>query len=369
MATSMSLDDLVVLNDEIASLVRAGVPLDLGLSSWGRDLSGPLRQVTRRLEQSVAAGRDLGDALSDPSLNIPPAYRAVVIAGLRSGRLPSALESLSENARNVQHLRGTIALALIYPLLLVTIAYTLFLFLLTVVLPTFVAVYEPGPPAYLAALARAGQWALVGIPLPPTDWRLPVLFLPPVLLWLVVLAWWHQSRRAMVLDAGSASRLLGWIPLAARTARRARGASLAEIFALLIDHNVPLADAVRLAATCTSDRDTARAAGELADEIERGQQPAREKLEAAGLPAVVALLVTTGARQQTLVTLTHQTAEHERLRALRDVQWLRDWLPLWLILVLGSTIGVIYCLTFFVPFTELMGAFARPLDRSMRIGR
>ncbi len=222
MATSMSLDDLVVLNDEIASLVRAGVPLDLGLSSWGRDLSGPLRQVTRRLEQSVAAGRDLGDALSDPSLNIPPAYRAVVIAGLRSGRLPSALESLSENARNVQHLRGTIALALIYPLLLVTIAYTLFLFLLTVVLPTFVAVYEPGPPAYLAALARAGQWALVGIPLPPTDWRLPVLFLPPVLLWLVVLAWWHQSRRAMVLDAGSASRLLGWIPLAARTARRAQ---------------------------------------------------------------------------------------------------------------------------------------------------
>ncbi len=207
---------------------------------------------------------------------------------------------------------------------------------------------------------RVGQWALVGGPL---------LLLPPVLLWLFVAVWWRQTRRAMVLDAGPSSRLLGCIPVANRAARRARGAALAEIFALLVDHDVPLADAVRLSATCTSDGRTARAANELADEIERGQPPAREKLEAAGLPPIVALLVTTGARQQTLVRLTRQTAEHDRLRALREVQWLRDWLPVWLILVLGTTIGVVYCLTFFVPFTELMEAFARPLTNSMRIGR
>jgi len=353
-ATKLSLDDLVVLNDEIAGLVRAGVPLELGLSSWGRDLSGPLRQVSQRLERSVSSGRDLGEALADESLAVPPAYRAAVIAGLRSGRLPAALEALSDYARNIQQLRTTIALSLIYPLLLVTIAYGLLLFLLTVVLPTFVSVYEAGAPAYLTAMTRIralGPW----------------LLLPPVLLWIVAGIWWFRTRRAAVLDAGRTNWLLAWIPPAARAARRARGASLAEVFALLIEHNVPLADAVRLSATCTSDTTVAHAADQLADDIERGQPPAREKLEAAGLPPIVALLVVTGARQPTLVTLTRQTAAHDRARVLRDVAWLRDWLPLWLVLSLGTLIGIVYSLTFFVPFTQLMDAFTQPLNDSMRI--
>jgi type II secretory pathway component PulF len=250
-ATSMSLDDLVVLNDEIASLVRAGVPLELGLSSWSRDLSGPLRNTVATLGESVAQGRNLDDALADESINIPPVYRAVVTAGLRSGRLPSALESLAESARRVQQLQNAVVLAMIYPLLLITLAYSLLLLLLWVVLPAVTSVYETNPPLYLVTIDRVGDFAARGIPILGTDLAVPVSALPPLALWTGVVLWWLRSRQSLVIASDTLWR---FIPFAGRAMRHARAASLAEIFGLVLEHDVPLPAAVRLAATCTAER-------------------------------------------------------------------------------------------------------------------
>ncbi len=367
MATSMSLDDLVVLNDEIASLVRAGVPLELGLSSWGGDLSGPLRKTAATLGESVSQGRSLSDALADESLDIPPTYRAVVAAGLRSGRLPAALESLTETARHVHQLRNAVVLAMIYPLLLVTLAYALFVLLLTVVLPAFVAVYEANPPGYLVALQRVGQFATASIPIPLTGLGIPLALVPPLALWGVAVVWWLRSQQAMVLSPGRAGGLWRWLPLAGRIIGRARAASLAEIFGLLIDHDVPLPEAVRLAATCTNDPLLARNAAAVASRIEAGELPSPEALQSAGLPPVLALLISTGARQQTLVSLARHVAGNGRRRVEQDIAWLRDWLPVGLIVTIGTAIGVVYCLTFFVPFSQLMQAFGESMGTSMRI--
>ncbi len=364
MATSMSLDDLVVLNDEIASLVRAGVPLELGLSSWGRDLSGPLRKTVATLGESVARGSNLDDALAEESLNIPPVYRAVVTAGLRSGRLPAALESLAESARRVQQLQNAVVLALIYPLLLITLAYSLLLLLLWVVLPAVASVYEARPPAYLVAIDRIGDFAARVISIPGTDFVIPVSALPPLALWASVVLWWLRSRQSLVIASSSVWRL---IPFAGRAMRHARAASLADIFGLLIEHDVPLPVAVRLAATCTGERRLARVTNELAGRLEAGAPPAPEHLQSVGLPPVLALLIANGARQQTLVAMARSAAENDRRRVERDITWLRDWLPVWLIVTLGAAIGVVYCLTFFIPFSQLLQVLGEPTSSSLRI--
>ena len=364
MATSMSLDDLVVLNDEIAGLVRAGVPLELGLSSWSRDLTGPLRKSVDTLGQSVSEGRSLEEALADKSLKIPPVYRAVVTAGLRSGRLPAALESLAESARRVQQLQAAVVLAMIYPLLLITLAYSLLILLLAVVLPAFITVYETNPPAYLLWVARLGGMATTSLQIPNTQIYLPLAVLPPLALWIAAAIWWMRTRQSLVI---ASDRLWRFIPFAGRAMRRARAASLAEILGLLIEHDVPLPVAVRLAGTCTSDQRLARRTDEIARHLEAGEPPTAEQLQSLDLPPVLALLIASGARQHTLVSMARGAAENDRRRVARDIAWLRDWLPVWMVLTLGVTIGMVYCLTFFVPFSQLMQAFSDPLTHSMRI--
>src|SRR3954454_2228285 len=87
---SISLGDLIALNDEIAALARAGLPLERGLREVGEDVSGALRSAMVDLSARMERGGSLAGALAAGGGRSPPVYRAVVEAGVRGGRLPLA---------------------------------------------------------------------------------------------------------------------------------------------------------------------------------------------------------------------------------------------------------------------------------------
>ncbi len=49
MSQSLSLNDLIALNDEVVALSRAGVPLGRGLLGFGADIRGKLGAVATAL--------------------------------------------------------------------------------------------------------------------------------------------------------------------------------------------------------------------------------------------------------------------------------------------------------------------------------
>ena len=56
---SISLDDLVALNEEMAALVRAGVPLDAGMADLGYDLPGKLGGLASQIGERLNQGESL----------------------------------------------------------------------------------------------------------------------------------------------------------------------------------------------------------------------------------------------------------------------------------------------------------------------
>src|SRR5689334_20098249 len=86
----ISLAHLIALNDEIAALARAGLPLESGLRAVGRDIAGGLGAAMTGLAARMDRGASLAEALAAEGGTFPPIYRAVVEAGLRAGRLPTA---------------------------------------------------------------------------------------------------------------------------------------------------------------------------------------------------------------------------------------------------------------------------------------
>src|SRR5690606_20854068 len=57
--------------------------------------------------------------------SLPPVDRAVVAAGLRSGRLADAVETISRTAKTLILLRRRLALAAIYPAILIVLTFGL----------------------------------------------------------------------------------------------------------------------------------------------------------------------------------------------------------------------------------------------------
>src|SRR4051812_10348434 len=125
----VSPEQLIALNDEIAMLVRAGVPLELGLHETSRSVPRALQKINQELSRKMQTGLPLGESLTATLPGLPRVYAAVIDAGLKSGNLPKALESLTRLARQGIELRQQIEFAFLYPLIVCSLAYAMFLVL------------------------------------------------------------------------------------------------------------------------------------------------------------------------------------------------------------------------------------------------
>src|SRR5437867_12801061 len=127
---SMNPDDLIALNEEIAGMARAGLPLDQGLAAMAREMgAGKLKQVTAALAHDLRAGQTLPQALERPAGQIPPFYAGLVTAGVRTGHISEVLATLTTYARTLSNLRATLVDAFFYPIVVLLFAFGLFGFL------------------------------------------------------------------------------------------------------------------------------------------------------------------------------------------------------------------------------------------------
>ncbi len=131
MPTPVTLEQLIAINDEIAALVKAGVPLELGLRKISSDLPRTLSHITTDLWRALNRGESLAQALESSGHRFPPEYRALVEAGVRSRNLPKTLESVTSFAQSALETRRRFGLALIYPFILLLLIN----FLLTMIMP------------------------------------------------------------------------------------------------------------------------------------------------------------------------------------------------------------------------------------------
>lgn len=341
---------MIALNDEIAALARAGLPLERGLIGVGGDLPGRLGAIARGLGGRMERGMTLPEALDAEGAGLPATYRAVVEAGLRSGRLAEALEGLAGSARGYMELRRAIGLALLYPVLVLLVAYGLFVAFVVALIPrlreAFTALGVPvgGP---IVALEKLGDTAIFWGPV------LPVIVLAGFAAWL-------RTGRASAFEPGKIGRGLGWVPWMGAVLDGATAAQFADWLAMLVEHEVPWAEAVMLAAGATGDARLSASARRIAEGSRRGESRDASVREAGGLPPLLAWLLSVGDRQGTLAPALRHAAETYRRRAIRKAAALRVALPSVLLLAIGATTTLIYTLTLFLPWAALLHGLGQP---------
>ena len=350
-AGRITIDQLLALNEEIAALVRAGVPLERGLVVAGRDLHGRLGRIATALSRRLNRGESLPDALEGEEQSIPPLYRAVVEAGARSGRLPIALEGLAKYVRGYADARSAIGLALWYPLLVLTLAYALFIGLVSMAVPRFVQAFASLGLAEAAPL-RWLSWVGDSVP-----YWWPV---GPILLFLLLIAW-LRSGRAARFQAGSWSWL--WLfPWMRSILANYETANFAELLGLLLEHRVPYPSALVLAAESTGDARLTRAARQLADAIARGESPASAlgKIDRGTFLPMMRWVLATGQEQGSLVAALQNLAGVYRKRASYQAEKLAVFLPTILMIGIGASATLLYGLALFIPLTNMLRELAVP---------
>ena len=342
----------MALNDEIVALVRAGVPLELGLAELGEDRAGTLGRLSSRLAARLSRGESLPEAMGHEDVGLPFSYRVVVEAGLRAGRLTAALEGVSELAGKMADLRRRIGLALVYPLIVLMLAYGLFVLFCMHLAPrlkgTFVTFGLRTSEVLdcLTELGRHVSW---------WGWILPAAM-------AALIIWWKKAgERDFLAGNGTPANIAFLCPGVRRIAKFYRYSQFAELLALLIEQDVPLPEAIVLAADTTNDRamqDAARAIAELSSQghIRPEGLPGHR-----GFPPFLHWLITRREEQTGMVSALRAAADMYRRRAVLRAEWIQVVFPALAAVIIGGGATLIYTLTVFYPVTELMKRLADPV--------
>lgn len=348
-APPLTLEQLAALSDEIAALARAGVPLDRGLKELGRELPGRVGRVAEQIAEQVAAGQPLERIVAGLGQTLPPAYRTVIAAGVRAGRLATALEGVAHTARRVSQLRLEVGLALTYPIILLAVAWTLTLLVLTQLAPITARMLSEFQVTQLPVgeyLDRLNATAWLWGPL------VPLL----VAVWLG-LAWYRSGRVAVGLQlhpllAGGAVGVL------AKMQRAGCMSSLAELLLLLLNHGVPLAEAVELASAALGSEPLARGGKQLAEQLRRGERIERPP---PGFSPLLVWTISASQSPQQLCGSLARTAQAYRDEFNRRGQWLSLYVPLFATIGVGGTLTAIYAVMTLGPWIAIMLKLAEPV--------
>jgi type II secretory pathway component PulF len=343
---SITIEQLFALNEEIRALVRAGVPLERGLLVAARDLRGRLRRITSALANRLNRGESLVEALESEKQILPPLYRAVVAAGARSGQLPVALEGLARYVRGYSEARATIGLALWYPLVVLTLAYGLFVGMVTFIVPRFLEAFEslglaaPAPIRWLRAIGQTTDyWWMAG----------------PIVMAVLAIAWVRSGVAARFQSTSwSWLKLFPWM---GSILANYEAANFCELLALLLEHRVTYPEALKLAAESTGNRRLVRGATALALQTSRGQA-VPEALSAIDRKAFLPMLrwvLATGQQQGPLSGSLRNLAGHYRKRGQHMAAKLAVVLPTLIMVVIGASATMFYALALFIPIVNLLG--------------
>src|SRR5215510_4976751 len=139
----VSAADLALFTRQLATLVRAGLPLEESLLAVSQQTEKPRVQgIIIGVRSRVMEGHTLADGLSEFPRVFPEIYRATVAAGEQSGHLDTILERLADYTENREQMRQKVLGAMLYPIVLSVMCLVIVSGLLVYVVPKVVEVFE-----------------------------------------------------------------------------------------------------------------------------------------------------------------------------------------------------------------------------------
>jgi len=139
----VKLPDLLVFNQELAALLKAGLPLLQALHLLAERQREPqFRAMLEQVRERVKSGVELSEAFGEFGDAFPPLYASSLKAGERTGELEQVVRRFVRYLRLLLESRKKIFSALVYPTFLVGVSVALLTVMTVFVLPSFEKFYR-----------------------------------------------------------------------------------------------------------------------------------------------------------------------------------------------------------------------------------
>lgn len=337
---------LMIFTRQLATLIDSGLPLLRGLTVLARQEPNPVMKKTiSTLAESVQTGSTFSESLSQFPRIYNKLYVNMVKAGELGGVLELVLNRLAEYQEKAQKLKNKIVAAMVYPIIVMTIAVGIVIFLMTVIVPKFEKIFEDmlGSKDKLPELTKA----------------------------VIGFSRWMQDNIILILG-GAAALFVGWkmleatkggrrfidqlklkLPLFGDVQRKSAISRFTRTLGTLVTSGVPILQALNITRETAGNVIISDAIDKVHNAVKEGESMVAPLESSKVFPPMVISMVDVGEETGQLPEMLLKVADVYEDEVDNSVSALTSMLEPLMIVMLAVVVGVIV-LALFMPLIQII---------------
>jgi type II secretory pathway component PulF len=260
--TAVGRNEFILFNQQLASLTKAGIPLERGLREIANDIgSKSMRKLIDSVAGDLEAGVRIDEAFEKRQKAFPPLYGRILKAGVETGRLSEMLTSLNRHLEMANQTRRIIFEAMSYPAVILVLGAIIVTVIFLTIIPQFALIFtDMFGGSHLPAITRlflnmtrniVPFWITVG------------LLIAAIIFTFTTLSTFSAGRRFK-------ESIFMKIPVIGRVYRSSVLSRMAEAMAMMVAAGCDMPACLRLASGAAGSERLVLESETLAGQIEQG---------------------------------------------------------------------------------------------------
>jgi general secretion pathway protein F len=340
---SVSVKDLALMTRQLATLIRANIPLVDSLAAVSEQVENvTLREAIADCKNMVNEGSTFNKSLAKYPNIFNNIYVSMCEAGEMSGTLDTILIRLAEFTEAQNELRSKVKGALTYPVIMLVVTMGLLSFLFIFVIPKMVAVFESFPSLQLPWYTEA-IIAFSGI-MVNYWWMFLIL---GAFAYMAFTNWKKSPAGRKRWDAISLK-----LPVFGEMNRMVAVARFTRTLATLLTGGVPMLNAMQIVRNVVDNEILAMAVDDARGNISEGESIAGPLKKSGQFPPIVIHMVNIGEKTGELENMLIQVSDAYDFQVKNKLETVTGLMGPVVLILMGFAIGVIV-FSVMIPMFEL----------------
>ncbi len=335
-------DDIVIIVRQLSTMIDAGIPLLQCLQTLEDQTEpGRLRDVLHGLVEDVTHGRSFSESLANHPVVFDNLFVNMVRAGEAGGFLSEVLDRLATHLEEAAALKRKVKSALMYPTIVMAIAFAILRLLIVKVIPVFESMYMdfgavlPLPTRILIAMSHFTR-----------DWGLLMLVGGVALFYL--LRWYRKTSGGRLFF----DRLVFNLPVFGELVQKVSIARFATTLAALVGSGVSIIQSLEIVSDAAGNEIIRRVLKDATRRTEKGDPIADALRDSPYIPRMVCKMIEIGETTGRLDSLLNRVGAFYTEQVNTSVNGLTSLIEPMMIVFLGVVVGGVM-LSMFMPIFQL----------------
>ncbi len=343
----ISTKQLCTFTRQLSTLQDAGLPILRSLKILeGQCKPGVLKNSLGDVVEDIESGQTLSEAFSKHPKAFDRLYCNMIKAGEAGGALEAILQRLADFKEKAQSLKRRVKSAMVYPVVVITVAVAIVGFILYFIIPKFEAIFKDfgvDLPGMTIFLIKASHFIVN---------YFYVVLLTPLFLWIIIKLLYRNRTGAYICD-----KILLMIPVLGMIVEKSTVARTMRTLGTLVQSGVPILESLSIVKETAGNAVFERAFTRIYESIREGETIAQPLRESRIVDDIVVNMIDVGEETGDLDTMLNKIADNYDEEVETAVESLVSLLEPIMIVVLGGIIGFIV-IALFLPLITLISKLA-----------